>query len=200
MGLPRFTDHLPDVPCPLPRRIEWVHMSITSPSARPSPIAGRVGIRDFTFEACSGFTHVTARPVAQPPKAAFVTRLRSCKRRMPTRSCVICTFESPSRGGSGQPPRPRVMRGVPGGQREVSTGETTGGHLQSGHYLDTYANIDQGQRRRLHLSLPRLPKSSPLDKIPQTGIVGDDHMMMWDTDSDEIAGILLKVDRAARRE
>src|SRR5262245_19002497 len=37
----------------------------------------RVGIRDFTFEACSGFTHVTARPVAQPPKAAFVTRLRS---------------------------------------------------------------------------------------------------------------------------
>src|SRR5215468_11156641 len=124
-------------------------MSITSPSARPSPIAGRVGIRDFTFEACSGFTHVTARPVAQPPKAAFVTRLRSYKRRMPTRSCVICTFESLSRGGSGQPPRPRVMRGVPRGQREVSTGETTGGHLPSGHYLDTYANIDQGQRRRL---------------------------------------------------
>jgi hypothetical protein len=52
-------------------------MSTTSSSARPSPIAGRVGIHDFTFEACSGFTHVTARPVAQPPKAAFVTRLRS---------------------------------------------------------------------------------------------------------------------------
>ena len=51
-----------------------------------------------------------------------------------------------------------------------------------------------------HLSLPRLPKSPPLDKIPQTGIVGDDHMMMWDTDSDEVADILLKVDRAARRE
>src|SRR5215471_21680549 len=45
------------------------------PSGLP-PIAWRVGIRDFTFEACSGFTHVTARPVAQPPKAAFVTRLR----------------------------------------------------------------------------------------------------------------------------
>ena len=29
-------------------------MSITSPSVRPSPIAGQVGIRDFTFEACSG--------------------------------------------------------------------------------------------------------------------------------------------------
>ena len=128
----------------------WVDQKVVREiMVRPFPIAGRVGIRDFTFEACSGFTLVTARPVAQPPKAAFVTRLRSYKRRMPTRSCVICTFESPSRGGSGQPPRPRVMRGVPRGQREVSTGETTGGHLQSGHYLDTYANIDQGQRRRL---------------------------------------------------
>jgi hypothetical protein len=39
--------------------------------------AGRIGFRDFTFEACSGFTRVTARRVAQPPKAAFVTRLRS---------------------------------------------------------------------------------------------------------------------------
>jgi hypothetical protein len=48
--------------------------------------------------------------------------------------------------------------------------------------------------------LPRLPKSPLFDKIPQTGIVGDDHMMMWDTGSDEIAGILLKVDRAACRE
>jgi hypothetical protein len=28
------------------------------------------------FEACSGFTHVTARRIAQPPKATFVTRLR----------------------------------------------------------------------------------------------------------------------------
>jgi hypothetical protein len=51
-----------------------------------------------------------------------------------------------------------------------------------------------------HLSLPRLLKSPLFDKIPQTGIVGDDHMMMWDTNSDEIAGILLKVDRAAHRE
>src|SRR5215831_5561490 len=37
-------------------------MSIASPSVRPSPIAWRVGIRDFTFEACSGFTHVILRP------------------------------------------------------------------------------------------------------------------------------------------
>jgi len=44
--------------------------------ARPSPNLRRVGIRDFTFEACSGFTHVTARRIAQPPKAAFVARLQ----------------------------------------------------------------------------------------------------------------------------
>src|SRR5215207_5652654 len=43
---------------------------------RPSPFLRRVGIRDVTFEACSGFTHVTARRIARPPKAAFVTRLR----------------------------------------------------------------------------------------------------------------------------
>ena len=43
---------------------------------RPSPIHRRVGVHDFTFEACSGFTRVTARWIAQPPKAAFVTRLR----------------------------------------------------------------------------------------------------------------------------
>src|SRR5437879_2339846 len=32
--------------------------------------------RIVTFEACSGFTHVTARRIAQPPKATFVTRLQ----------------------------------------------------------------------------------------------------------------------------
>jgi hypothetical protein len=66
--------------------------------------------------------------------------------------------------------------------------------------LDTYVNIGQGRRRPSHLSFPRLPKKPLFDKILQTGIVGDDHMMMGDTDSDEIAGISLKVDHAARRE
>src|ERR1700679_197863 len=45
----------------------------------PSPFDRRVGIRIVTFEACSGFTHVTARRIAQPPKAAFVTRLQPCR-------------------------------------------------------------------------------------------------------------------------
>src|SRR5208337_1758198 len=52
-------------------------MSIASLSARPSPPYDRVGVRIVTFEACSGFTRVTARWIARPPKAAFVTRLRS---------------------------------------------------------------------------------------------------------------------------
>ncbi len=76
MGLPRYPSHLSNVPCPLPRRIRQVHVSIASLSVLPSPLFRRVGIRIITFEACSGFTHVTARWIAQPPMAAFVTRLR----------------------------------------------------------------------------------------------------------------------------
>jgi hypothetical protein len=48
-------------------------------SLEPSPNGRRVGIRIVTFEACAGFTHVTARRIAQPPKVTFVTRLRPCQ-------------------------------------------------------------------------------------------------------------------------
>ena len=75
-GLPRYPVHLSGVPCSLPRRIGRVPMSIASPSVQPSPTFRRVGIRVITFEACSSFTHVTARRIAQPPEAAFVTRLQ----------------------------------------------------------------------------------------------------------------------------
>ena len=44
--------------------------------ARPSANGRRVGIRIDTLEACAGFTRVTARRIAQPPKATFVTRLQ----------------------------------------------------------------------------------------------------------------------------
>src|ERR1700731_4568828 len=73
---PDYPRHLSNVPCPLPRRTGQTHMSIASLSTRPSPPYGRVGVRIVSFEACSVFTHVTARRIAQPPKAAFVTRLR----------------------------------------------------------------------------------------------------------------------------
>ena len=42
----------------------------------PSPGLGRVGVHDFAFEACSGFTRVTARRFAQAPKAPFIAGLR----------------------------------------------------------------------------------------------------------------------------
>ena len=67
---------LPACRAPYPGGSRRVHVSIASPLTRPSPSPRRVGIRIFTFEASSGFTRVTARWIAQPPKAAFVTRLR----------------------------------------------------------------------------------------------------------------------------
>ena len=43
---------------------------------QPSPNGRRVGIRIVTFEACSGFTHVTARRIAQPPTGDLCQRLQ----------------------------------------------------------------------------------------------------------------------------
>jgi len=86
-----------------PRRIEWVRPSISSPSVLSSSFCGRVGIRIPTFEACSGFSHVTARRIAQPPKAAFVTRLRSSQlpgqnaRQRPEQSTILWV-DPPSTG------------------------------------------------------------------------------------------------------
>src|ERR1035437_3733490 len=64
-----YPDHLSGMPRSLPRRIEQVRLSIASLSVLPSPVNGRVGIHDFTFEACSSFTHVAACQVAGPPIA-----------------------------------------------------------------------------------------------------------------------------------
>ena len=66
---PDYPHHPSNVPCPLPRRIERVRVSIASPPVLLSPLFRRVSIRIITFEACSGFTLVTARWIAQPPKA-----------------------------------------------------------------------------------------------------------------------------------
>src|SRR5437868_7991662 len=51
---------------PVDRTGAW---SVSSPFARPSPVNRRVGIHNFTFEACSGFTRVTACKVAARPTA-----------------------------------------------------------------------------------------------------------------------------------
>ena len=64
------------MPCPLPRWTQPVRVSVTSRSVQPSLMSRQVGVHDFTFEACSGFTRVTACRFAQPPEVAFVTRLQ----------------------------------------------------------------------------------------------------------------------------
>src|SRR6266851_2973695 len=61
-------------------------LSVSSPFARPSPVNRRVGIHDFTFEACSSFTRVTACRIARPPKSGLLSRgfdLASCPTKPP---------------------------------------------------------------------------------------------------------------------
>src|SRR5262245_60215745 len=87
-------------------------MSIASPLTRPSPNGRRVGIRIVTFEACPGFTHVTARRIAQLPKATFVTRLQPLRlparaaRQLPDQSTTL-RVESSSTGN------PRLRGALP---------------------------------------------------------------------------------------
>ena len=75
-------------------------LSATSPAVLPSPYFGRVGVHDFPFEACSGFTHVTARRFARPPKGSLcrrasiqpVTQLNRLPATGPTDHCPGGTF------------------------------------------------------------------------------------------------------------
>jgi hypothetical protein len=41
-------------------------------------------------------------------------------------------------------------------------------------------------------SLPKLPKSPLFDRIAQAGIWGNDHIMMWNSNSDQIADLIVK--------
>src|ERR1700747_3042050 len=112
-----------DVLCPLPRRIERVRVSITSPLVQPSPNGRRVGIRIVAFEACSDFTRVTARRIAQPPKVTFVTRLRSHQlpsetaRQLPDLSTII-RVEPSSTDDSRVPGAPKFAFAIPPARRE----------------------------------------------------------------------------------
>src|ERR1700730_6904725 len=48
--------------------------SVSSLSARPSPVNRRVGMHAFTLEDCPSFTRVTACKVACPPKGGLLSR------------------------------------------------------------------------------------------------------------------------------
>src|SRR5580704_9742929 len=84
-------------------------------------IADHAAIND---KACSGFTHVTARRIAQPPKAAFVTRLQPCRlpgrtaRQLPDQSTTLwvessSTSDSRLRGALPNPDIRKVQQGRP---------------------------------------------------------------------------------------
>jgi hypothetical protein len=76
-GLPRLRDPLsrravPTTPVDRSRCI----CRLLPQTVLPSPFSGQVGVHNFPFEACSGFTRITARRFAPPPKATFVAGLR----------------------------------------------------------------------------------------------------------------------------
>jgi len=76
-GLPRLRDPLSRRAVPItPADRSRCVCRLLPRTVLPSPFFGRVGVHDFPFEACSGFTHVTARRFAPPPKATFVAGLR----------------------------------------------------------------------------------------------------------------------------
>jgi hypothetical protein len=77
---PNYPIRLSHMPCPIPRWTKAGARVGCFPTPHgPSPFLRLVGVHHFTFGACSGFTRVTACWIAQPPKAAFVTRLRSSR-------------------------------------------------------------------------------------------------------------------------
>src|SRR3984893_16073147 len=174
MGLPRLPEPLSNVPCPLPRRIERVRVSIASPLTRPSPNGRRVGIRIVTFEACSGFTHVTARRIAQPPKAPFVTRLQPFRlpgraaRQLPDQSTTLwvessSTDDSRLRGALptrdiARLPRERAprKRGAPRANSQALIGSTR----FTGHGASL--KLDEKVKKRTHLghAMPTFRASS----------------------------------------
>src|SRR5271157_4254020 len=98
---PDYPHHLSGVPCPLPRRTKRVLMSIPFlvHAAFPVMQAGRRPHLHFRG-ACSSFTRVTARRIAQPPEAAFVTRLQPGRlpseiaRQLPDQSTTLCVEPS----------------------------------------------------------------------------------------------------------
>jgi len=69
---------------------------------RPSPRYGRVGSRDYSFGACSGFTRVAARRLAGPPTRAVVRVAR--RSRLPKDRPPVATRLNRPTASAGLPP------------------------------------------------------------------------------------------------
>src|SRR4051794_25756487 len=84
------------------RLLEW---ALTPPLWHADAVGGRPS-HQAPFEASSGFTRVTARWIAQPPTAAFVTRLRPG--RLPRQGlwCTDGLVGAVRRDGVGERPSP----------------------------------------------------------------------------------------------
>ena len=85
MGLPRAKAQRPSLTAPARAGVSIVQVGTRKQSVKSNKETDdekRIGpLRDplttkAPYKACSGFTRVTARRIAQPPKVTFVTRLR----------------------------------------------------------------------------------------------------------------------------
>ena len=87
VGFPRCSKNLSHVLFPIPRWTTTGACVGAFPVARrPPPIFGRIGVHDCTFEACSGFTRVTARAIAASPRKACVPAASACAGQVATES------------------------------------------------------------------------------------------------------------------
>jgi pimeloyl-ACP methyl ester carboxylesterase len=65
------------------------------------------------------------------------------------------------------------------------------GRPQTGPCLETYDKIKRAGGDATYQSLPKLPRTALYDRIPQAGIWGNDHIMMWNSNSDRLADMLI---------
>jgi hypothetical protein len=97
---PNYPAHPSNVPCPLPRWTETgASVGCFPAPLGPSPLFRRVGVHDFTFEACSDFTHVTACRIAQPPNGGLCHEASAHPVTRPSR-CQLPGSTDNSPGGS----------------------------------------------------------------------------------------------------
>jgi hypothetical protein len=82
VGLPRCAENRSSVLFPVPRwTLSSACVGCFDDRCQPSPFVRRVGVHGTTFEACSGFTRVTARTIANLSNEAVRPRLHRLRYR-----------------------------------------------------------------------------------------------------------------------